>query len=113
MSQLESDMLRKIKTTSIHDVEYVNLLNKLQKDEVNLNGTKLKVDQKGLIWFKEKVCMPGVVDLKLLILNEMHKPPYAGHPGYQKMITSLRKQFFWPKLKEDLVEYLSKYLECQ
>ena len=20
--------------------------------------------------------------LKLLILNEMHKPPYAGHPGY-------------------------------
>ena len=57
--------------------------------------------------------MPNVVDLKLLILNEMHKPPYAGHPRYQKMITSLWKQFFWPNLKIDLVEYMSKCLECQ
>ena len=39
MSQLESDLTRKIKTISIHDVEYENLLNKLLKDEVNLNGT--------------------------------------------------------------------------
>ena len=43
----------------------------------------------------------------------MHKPPYAGHPGYQKMITTLRKQFFWPNLKTNLVDYLSKCLECQ
>ena len=43
----------------------------------------------------------------------MHKPPYAGHPSYQKMITTLRKKLFWPNLKEDLVDYLSKFLECQ
>ena len=57
--------------------------------------------------------MPNVVDLKLFILNEMHKPPYAGHPGYQKMITTLIKQFFWSNLKTDLVDYMSKCLECQ
>jgi len=43
----------------------------------------------------------------------MHKPPFAGHPGYQKMVTTLRKQFFWPGLKSDVVEYLSKCIECQ
>ena len=43
----------------------------------------------------------------------MHKPPYVGHPGYQKMITTLRKQLFWPNLKAYLVDYLSKCLECQ
>ena len=57
--------------------------------------------------------MHGVAYLKLLILNEMHKPPYAGHPGYQKMIVALRKRLFWPRLKVDLVDYLSKCLECQ
>ena len=41
--------------------------------------------------------MPKIVDLKLFILNEMHKPPYAGHPSYQKMITALKKKLFWPK----------------
>ena len=39
MSQPESDLLRRIKTTNIHDVEYENLLNKSLKGEVNLNGT--------------------------------------------------------------------------
>ena len=84
------------------------------KDEVNLNGTEFKVEQKGLIWFKRRIYMPNVAYLKLFVLNiEMHRHPYAGHPCYQKMITSPRKQFFWPNLKEYLVDYLSKCLECQ
>ena len=77
MSQPESDMMSIIKTISIHDVEYINLLNKLQKDEVNLNRTEFRVDQKGLVQFKERIYMLDVADLNLFILNEMHKPPYA------------------------------------
>ena len=34
MSQPESDILRKIKATNIHDVEYEHLLNKLLNNEV-------------------------------------------------------------------------------
>ena len=105
--------MSRIKTTNIHDVEYENLLNKLLKDEVNLNGTEFKVDHRGLIWFKGRIYMPNVADWKLFVINEMHRPPYAGHPGYQKMITSLRKQFFFTKLKAYLIDYLSKCLECQ
>ena len=54
-----------------------------------------------------------VIGLQLLIVNEMHKPPYAGHPGYQKMITTLRKQIFWPRLKVHIINYISKLLGCQ
>ena len=57
--------------------------------------------------------MPNVAYLKLFVLNEMHNTPYAGNPGYKNMITTLRKQFFWPKLNVALVDYLSKCLECQ
>ena len=67
MSKPKGDLLSRIKTTSIHDVEYVNLLNKLQKDEVNLNGTEFRVDQKGLIRYKERIYMPDVADLRLFI----------------------------------------------
>ena len=56
--------------------------------------------------------MPNVADLKLFVLDEMHKPPYAGHLGYQKVVITLRNQLFWPKLKAYLVDYLSKCLEC-
>ena len=38
--------------------------------------------------------IPNVTKIKLLILNEIHKIPYSGHPGYQKTITMSRKDFF-------------------
>ena len=57
VSHLEGDLLSRIKIANINDVEYGNLLNKLLTEEVNLNGTEFKVDQKGLIWFKIRICL--------------------------------------------------------
>ena len=59
-SQPEGDLLSRIKIASIHDDEYGNLPNKLLKYEVYLNGTEFKVDQKGLIWFKNIIYMPNI-----------------------------------------------------
>jgi hypothetical protein len=50
-----------------------------------------KSEQEGILKFKNIICIPNSMDLKLMILNEIHKNPYSGHPGYQKMVTTLRK----------------------
>ena len=39
--------------------------------------------------------------------------PYLGHPGYQKTITMLRKECFWPNMKTELEEYIARCFECQ
>jgi hypothetical protein len=57
--------------------------------------------------------MPNSTNLKSVIKNELHKNPYSGHQGYQKMITSLRKQFDWPNINYETTDYLSKCLYCQ
>lgn len=36
-----------------------------------------------------------------------------GHPGYKNMITILRKDFYWPNIKNDTAEYVAKCLEFQ
>ena len=46
-------------------------------------------------------------------MNELHKRPYSEHIGYQKMITMIRKDLFWPNMKKEVVEYLARYIECQ
>jgi hypothetical protein len=51
--------------------------------------------------------------LKSSILDEVHKKPYSGHPGYQKTITTLRKLFFWPSMKGETIEYLARCQDCQ
>ena len=113
MSQPKSNLMDKVKTTSTHDDKYTKPCSEIKSNEVNLKGTDFKFDQKGLLWFKDRMYMPKNLEIKIFILNEMHKIPFAGHPSYQKMITDLRKQFFCPGLNFDLIEYLSNSLECQ
>ena len=113
MSQPKSDFLDTVKAPSTHDANYNKLCSKIQNNKINLDGAAFKVDQKGFIWFKDRLYVPNVLEIKLFIMNEMHKPPFTGRLGYQKMVTSLRKQFFWPGLKSDVIEYLSKCIECQ
>ena len=57
--------------------------------------------------------MPNVLKVKLLILDEVHKTPYSGHPGYQKTVTMLRKEYFWPNMKSEVAEYIARCLDCQ
>ena len=46
-------------------------------------------------------------------MDELHKRPYSVHPRYQKMIAMIRKEFFWPNMKKEVLEYLAHYLEYQ
>jgi hypothetical protein len=67
----------------------------------------------GMITYKGRLYIPNCDDLKRFIMDELHKIPYTGHPGYQKIITTTRKLFYWPVMKKEIADYLSKYLECQ
>jgi hypothetical protein len=71
----------------------------LQNTTKNLDKTDLRVDRKGLLRFKNRIYIPDLAELKLTVLDEVHKKPYYGHPGYQKTITALRKLFYWPNMK--------------
>jgi hypothetical protein len=43
----------------------------------------------------------------------MHKVPYAGHPGYQKPITTVKKQYYWPGMKNEVFDFIARFLQCQ
>jgi hypothetical protein len=62
----------------------------------------------GLLTYRNRLYIPYCDDLKKFIMNELHKIPYIVHTGYQKMITTTRKQFYWLGLKKDISNYLSK-----
>jgi hypothetical protein len=46
-------------------------------------------------------------------MDELHKRPYIGHLGYQKMTTTTEKLFYWSIMKNYISDYFSKCLECQ
>ena len=55
MSQPKSDFLDTVKAPSTHDANYNKLCSKIQNNKINLDGVAFKVDQKGFIWFKDRL----------------------------------------------------------
>jgi hypothetical protein len=41
------------------------------------------------------------------VLKGMHNVPYVRHPGYQKIIVAVKRQYFWPDMKKEVVDYIA------
>ena len=89
------------------------LKGKTAKNEQNQIKTDFSLNQQGLLLHKNRLYIPNIAEIKLRVMDEIHKRPYSGHLGYEKMITMIRKDSFWPNMKKEVAEYLARFLECQ
>ncbi|GJY62058.1 putative reverse transcriptase domain-containing protein [Tanacetum coccineum] len=51
-------------------------------------------------------------EVRTLIMDEAHKSKYSVHQGANKMYYDLRDRYWWPGMKKDVAEYVSKCLTC-
>ncbi|GKA76421.1 putative reverse transcriptase domain-containing protein [Tanacetum coccineum] len=56
--------------------------------------------------------IPSVGDVRKLIMDEAHTSRYSVHPGADKMYYDLRDLYWWPGMKRDIAEYVSRCLTC-
>jgi hypothetical protein len=72
---------------------------------------KLEADR--ILMYKNKIYVPNSQELRIMILKELHNVPYAGHPGYQKKVATIKSRNFWPGMKKEIAEYIAICMECQ
>ena len=71
------------------------------------------MEEDGILTYKGRIYIPNVVDLRRVVMDEIHQAPYSSHPGYEKIIAITRKKYFWPGMKKDMAEYISRCVKCQ
>jgi hypothetical protein len=76
----------------------------------NKNGFLKRSD--GVLCFKDRSWVPHYGGIRDLIMHESHKSKYSIHPGSDKMYQDLKKLYWWPNMKADIAEYVSKCLTC-
>jgi hypothetical protein len=104
ISMYQTDVKRKILEAANADLQYRELVAMLQQGKIlrKVDDYKLGID--GILLRKNKIFVPKVQDLKRMILHEMHNVPYAGHPGYQKIMAVIKSHYFWPGMKKEIIQ---------
>jgi hypothetical protein len=110
VSTYETDVRERVRNAQETNAFFKTVMSYLKKEPRGLKYEGYQMLDEGLLTYRNRLYIPNCDDLKRFIMDELHKIQYISHPGYQKMITTTMKQFYWPGLKRDIVDYLAKCL---
>src|SRR5581483_10192732 len=80
----------------------------LKKETLHQLEKDFEVKSDGIRYFKDRVWIPRVDQLRSMIINEAHQTRYSVHPGADKMYKGLKEHYWWPGMKKDIALYVSK-----
>ena len=60
-----------------------------------------------------RMVVPDDLEVKSLLVSELHSVPYAAHPGVQRTIDKVRRYFWWKGMAGDIREFVEACPTCQ
>ena len=71
------------------------------------------MDERGVVFFKNRLVVPKKQHLRQMILKEAHESPLTIHPGSTKMYQDLRQRFWWTRMKREIAQYIANCDVCR
>jgi hypothetical protein len=107
--QLESTLVNQIVEAQRRGVGITHIKERMVMDP----NTYFHLDNKGILWFKNRLVVPKVPTLRQQILDESHTSQYSIHPESNKMYRDLKSRFWWTKMKIEIARYVARCDVCQ
>jgi hypothetical protein len=104
-----SNLLQEIRKGQLEDEKIQEIKHNI-KEEKSLVFSK---DKEGVLWYKGRICVPNIKELKDKILREAHETVYSIHLGGSKMYHHLKATYWWYGMKRDIAEYVALCDTCQ
>jgi hypothetical protein len=107
--EVGSNLFQEIRKGQVED-------EKIQKIKHNVKEEKspgISEDEEGVLWYKGRICVSNVKELKDKILHEAHESAYSIHPRGNKMYHDLKATYWWYGIKRDVAEYGALCDTCQ
>ncbi|WVZ70519.1 LOW QUALITY PROTEIN: hypothetical protein U9M48_019179 [Paspalum notatum var. saurae] len=84
------------------------------RDEINdKKKACFKLDEEGVLWFKNRLVVPKDMELRKKILDEAHTSMFTLHPGSNKMYQDLKQKFWWTRMKREIAKYVYECDVCR
>jgi hypothetical protein len=107
--EVGSSLLQAIRRGQVED-EKIQEIKRNIKEEKSPGFLK---DDEEVLWYKGRICVPNVKELKDKIPCEAHESAYSIHPGGNKMYHDLKVTYFWYGMKRDVIECVTLCGTCQ
>jgi hypothetical protein len=104
-SMLEHD----IQKGQLEDAKIQEIKEQIKEDK----ALGFSVDDQGTLWYKKRLCVPEIKEIRELILCEAHDSVYSIHLESTKMYHDLKSKYWWYGMKRAIAEYLALCDNCQ
>jgi hypothetical protein len=101
--EVESTLEQQIREGQLEDREIREIRETMERGK----ATDFTEDDQGTIWFKKRICVPDLGDLRKTILREAHDSDYSIHPGSTKMYQDLKQKYWWYGMKRDVAAHIA------
>ena len=105
----EPDLIQELREGQQNDPQLAKIREALRQGK----AVGFEFSSDGSLRFRGRWCVPDCSDLRNRIMSEAHNSPYSVHPGGNKLYQDLKGQFWWPKMKRDVAEFVARCLICQ
>jgi len=109
MLKLTSNISEEIKNGQKEDLGLVDRVVLVNQGK----GGYFSLGENSVLMFRDRVCVPDVLELKRQILDKGHRSSLSIHPGATKMYQVLKRLFWWPGMKKEIAELVFACLVCQ
>ena len=89
----------------------LNALNTNQRILIFLISETKLIDRR--IYFKNKMFVPNVGQLRFRFIQKFHDDPAAGHPGKTKTYEILSRYYYWPGIIDDVKRFVKNCYGCK
>jgi hypothetical protein len=107
--EVGSNLLQEIRKGQVEDEKIQEIKRNIKEEK----SSSFSEDEEVVLWYKGRICVPNVKELKDKILREAHESAYSIHPGGNKMYHNLNATYWWYGMKGDVAEYVALCNTCQ
>ncbi|KAJ3705864.1 hypothetical protein LUZ61_009569 [Rhynchospora tenuis] len=110
VSELIPSWQEELKTSYINDQWIQQLKDKLEANDSQESDYTV---HQGVIKYKGRICVGNGQNWREKLLKEVHDSTVGGHSGILVTYQRLKSMFYWPKMKEEVHQYVRSCEVCQ
>jgi hypothetical protein len=107
--EVGSSLLQDIRKGQLEDEKIKEIKHNIKEEK----SPGFSEDEQGVLWYKGRICVPNVKELKDKILREAQESAYSIHPRGNKMYHDLKATCWWYGMKRGIAKYVALCDTCQ